>query len=293
MGRGLFVGLTTVDVVYHVETLPQANQKMVAQDYTIAAGGPATNAAIAFRHLGHHHAHLVSAIGQHSLADVARSDLVGCHVSWLDLQSDRTEPLPTSSILVTPKTGDRAVVSLNAQRISIAADQIPQPVWSTLQQADVVLIDGHQMEVGRAIAAQAQANDIPVVVDAGSWKPGFESVLLLADYVICSANFYPPGCQSAEDVAAYLQNLTVPHIAISNGDRPIQLWDRGYVQFIDVPTVQAVDTLGAGDILHGAFCHWILSQPFVAALHHAAIAASEACQYMGTRRWMIEPLPQQ
>jgi sugar/nucleoside kinase (ribokinase family) len=288
MGCGLFVGLTTVDVVYHVDALPQPNQKIVAQDYAIAAGGPATNAAIAFRHLGQHSTHLVSIIGRHALADVVRADLTACEVSWLDLQPDWVEPLPVSSILVTPQ-GDRAVVSLNAKRAAIAAEQMPALVGSVLQRADVVLIDGHQMQVGSAIAAQAA--DVLVVVDAGSWKPGFEAVLSQADYVICSANFYPPGCQTADEVMAYLQALKVPHIAISNGDRPIQVCDRGRFQTIDVPTVQAIDTLGAGDILHGAFCHWILSQPFIEALHRAAIDASEACQFMGTRRWMQASLP--
>jgi sugar/nucleoside kinase (ribokinase family) len=55
---------------------------------------------------------------------------------------------------------------------------------------------------------------------------------------------------------------------------------------IDVPTVQAVDTLGAGDIFHGAFCHYILRENFPTALKQAAHIASFSCQFFGTRRWM-------
>ena len=50
--RGLFVGLTTLDLIYHADHPPQANQKVVAKDMMFAAGGPATNAAVAFAALG-------------------------------------------------------------------------------------------------------------------------------------------------------------------------------------------------------------------------------------------------
>ena len=50
--RGLFVGLVTLDLIYLANSAPQNNQKIVATDYTVAAGGPATNAAVTFSHLG-------------------------------------------------------------------------------------------------------------------------------------------------------------------------------------------------------------------------------------------------
>ena len=62
---GLFVGLTTLDLIYRVAHLPQSNEKQTAADLAIAAGGPATNAAVTFRHLGNQ-AKLMSAVGQHS-----------------------------------------------------------------------------------------------------------------------------------------------------------------------------------------------------------------------------------
>ncbi|NET50891.1 MAG: sugar kinase, partial [Merismopedia sp. SIO2A8] len=46
------------------------------------------------------------------------------------------------------------------------------------------------------------------------------------------------------------------------------------------------DTLGAGDIFHGAFCHYILQQNFTESLVAAAEIASNSCKFFGTRRWM-------
>jgi len=71
----------------------------------------------------------------------------------------------------------------------------------------------------------AKANNIPVVIDGGSWKAGFETVLPWVDYAICSANFYPPSCNSATDVFAYLSRAGIPHIAITHGEEPIHLCD--------------------------------------------------------------------
>lgn len=296
MAQGLFVGLTTLDVIYHVAALPQPNQKMVAQDAAIAAGGPATNAAVAFQHLGQgqHCTRLLSSVGQHSLAQVIRADLHCQSLILYDLEADRTSSPPLSSILVTPSTGDRAVVSLNAVKSQVPPDRIPAELWDMIQQRqiEIVLMDGHQMQVSEAIARQCQQQRIPVVVDGGSWKPGFERLLPWASYVICSANFYPPHCQTSSEVIHYLHKLGVPSAAVTRGGDSILWSDRPQsISSLPVPTVQPLDTLGAGDIFHGAFCHFILGQSFREAMESAAAIAALACQYMGTRQWLLAERP--
>lgn len=287
-GRGLFVGLITLDLIYGVEALPTSNQKIVALADAIAAGGPATNAAVTFRHLGHG-ATVLGALGQHPMTTLIRAELAQWGVAIADLAPQQPTPPPVSSILVTQATGERAVVSLNAQKTQRAVEHIPAEIWTALHQGEieVVLIDGHQMAVGEAIAQQARARGIPIVVDGGSWKPGFDAVLRQADYVIASANFWPPGCTTHEQVMAYLQALGVGHIAITHGARPIQGMRGDRPFWLEVPAITPVDTLGAGDILHGAFCHYIHSLDFEAALSQAAQVAAHACQSFGTRHWMM------
>lgn len=282
--RGLFVGLVTLDLVYLVDRLPTANEKMVASDYTVAAGGPATNAAVAFSYLGHE-AIVLGVLGAHPMTQLILTDLHQCGITLADLDPARSDSPPVSSIMVTEKTGERAVVSINAVKTQAIASSIPE---DSLQNTAVVLIDGHQLEIGRTIARQANAQKIPVVIDGGSWKRGFETVLPLADYVICSANFYPPNCQTTEDVVDYLSALGVPHIAITRGQHPILYQTETSSGQIDVPAIRAIDTLGAGDFLHGAFCHAILQEDFRDALAIAARVAAQSCQHFGTRRWMEE-----
>ncbi|WP_375472417.1 sugar kinase [uncultured Nostoc sp.] len=282
MNRGLFVGLVTLDLIYLADSAPKNNQKIVATDYTVAAGGPATNAAITFSHLGNQ-ATILGVLGSHPMTQLIRGDLANYKVAIADLEPTTDLVPPVSSIVVTQATGERAVVSINAVKTQASSASIPPDI---LQNVDIVLIDGHQMAVGDSIVQMAKANNIPVAIDAGSWKPGFEQILSFVDYAICSANFYPPNCQTGEDVFSYLSGFDIPHIAITHGQEPIEYLSGTKTGIVDVPQIQAVDTLGAGDIFHGAFCHYILRQNFTDALALAANIATDSCKFFGTRCWM-------
>ncbi|ABW30198.1 PfkB family carbohydrate kinase [Acaryochloris marina] len=284
---GLFIGLSTLDIIYLASGPPQANQKLVALDSLISAGGPATNAAATFAHLGNS-AHLLSAMGQHPITQLMRSDLASVSPSILhtDLTPTQTQSPPVSSIVVTQTTGERAVISLNAQRQIAQPDQIPQDLRKKLTTTDIILMDGHQIPVSLAIAQQA--TNIPTVLDGGSWKPSLENLLPYINYAICSTDFHPPGCEDTQATVEYLkQTLPDPaHIAITQGDQPILYWDDTEGGSVPLPQITPVDTLGAGDIFHGAFCHFILGSDFPQALAQAAHVASTACQFFGTRAWM-------
>lgn len=283
MKTGVFVGLITLDCIYQTRQALQPNEKQVAAAVLLAAGGPATNAAIAFSALGGH-ARLVGGLGQHPLAAVVRDDLAQQGVELVDLLPDATVPPPFSSIVVNAATGDRAVISRNA-----ADRPMPQtlPPQDLLAAADCLLVDGHQMVVGEKLAQQARQRQIPVVVDGGSWKAGFEQVLPLATAVIAAANFCPPGHGVEAAAIAYLRSLQIPQVAVTRGDRPILYSTPTRSGELAVPTIQPVDTLGAGDIFHGAFClYYSQSAAFLPALDQAAQVAAQACQSFGTRQWI-------
>ena len=291
MKTGVFVGLITLDCIYQIRRSLQPNEKQVAEAMLLAAGGPATNAAIAFQALGGQ-ARLVGALGQHPLTTVIRDDLAQQGVELIDLTPTATEPPPFSSIVVNVETGDRAVISRNAADRPTPHAPFPNTL---LDQADCLLLDGHQMGLGCHLAQLARSQQLPVVVDAGSWKPGFDQLLPLATTVIASANFCPPGAGAEVAAIAYLRSLNVPQIAVTRGGEALlyQAESPAGSQSGTLPVlvIQPVDTLGAGDIFHGAFCYYATHKAdFVTALHQSAAVATLACQSWGTRRW-IDQLP--
>lgn len=281
-GRGVFVGLITLDCLHQVAAIPASNQKMIAQRTLLAAGGPATNAAATYAHLGGT-VTVVGALGCHPLTSLIRDDLSAHRVQVQDLLPTVDQPPPLSTVLVTQSTGERAVVSRNSLDWPALPPLPPVVNWD---EVDVLLVDGHQMALSETLARQARQVGKSVVVDGGSWKPGFERVLPLATAIVASANFCWPDTPPGWATVAALRRHTDAAIAITAGAEPIRYWQGNDVGTVAVPPVAVVDTLGAGDIFHGAFCHASLTLDFVPALAAAAQVAARSCQHFGTRAWM-------
>ncbi len=282
--KGLFVGLATVDLSYAVDEIPRRNQKISVPGQHTAAGGPATNAAVTFAFLGGR-ATLVTAVGSHPLGTIIRDDLEKFDVVLHDLARRRKEAPPVSSIMVHRETGERTVVSANADVFSPIRTEF-NPLW--LRGVQILQVDGHYMPLCIAAARLAHGRGIPVVLDSGSWKEGMAELLRFVDIAICSDDYRPPGCRNIDDVLEFFAARGIRQAAITRGASGIRFLDGGERGTIAVEKIRAVDTLGAGDIFHGGFCYYA-AQPdysFRDALAAAARAATFSCRSPGTRLWM-------
>lgn len=282
MHKGLFLGLSTADIVYYLPHHPLNNQKLKAERQMSFAGGPATNAAVAFAAFGNH-ATLVSGLGRHPLAHVPKMDLADQQVHLIDCSDQPRRPPILASILVDLSTGERSVVYSNTDLRKLRTDAVNE---SLLEDTDVLMLDGYFLPQAVQLAGWARSFEIPVVLDGGSWKEGLEELLPLVDYAICSDDFFPPGCTDKAAVFDHLCGHGLAHIAITRDGHPILAHEHGTTVEVPVMPVQAMDTLGAGDILHGAFCHYILEQEFLLSLERAAEVASMSCTSLGTRAWI-------
>ena len=282
MASGIFVGLSTIDVVYGVDEFPAPNTKVAARSQEVFVGGPATNAAVTFARLGGEPA-LVTAVGRNLLGAVVREELKRYKVQLVDLNPE-FEGLPALSSVTVDRHGNRNVVSANAIRVTIPAVKVDTSVCDS---ARVVMVDGHFIEACQAWAGAAKAHSKPVVLDGGSWKDGTEELLKSVHTAICSADFLPPGCASRDEVIKFLKSRGVANIAITDGPKAIHFVSGQSSGTIGVPKVEVVDTMGAGDIFHGAYCFYIsIGRGFIESLAEATKVASESCRYAGTREWM-------
>jgi len=282
VASGIFVGLSTIDLLYAVDEFPAPNSKVVAHSQDVFVGGPAANAAITFAHLGGS-ATLVTTVGRSTLARVITAEMREYSTRLIDLNPNFNEAPVLSSITVN-RIGQRNIVSANATRIQTNPVQVDE---AALRDAQSLLVDGHYMEACKEWARMARALGLPVALDGGSWKAGTEELLNHVDTAVCSADFLPPGCLTGDDVVNYLRSRGVSKIAITDGAAPIRFVEPEGFGRVPVPQTHAVDTSGAGDILHGAFCYYTASGlGFAEALGEAAQVASESCKFHGTREWM-------
>ena len=243
----------------------------------------AANAAVTFSYLGNA-AVLAGVLGTHAIAQLIRADLAEYNVRIIDLEPGRSHLPPVSSIIVTEATGDRSVISINATKSQVDRQAINQDILTSV---NIILVDGHQIAASKEIAQLAHSKNIPILLDGGSWKPGLEEILPFIEWAVCSDNFHPPNCYNSEQVFAYLSAAGISNIAITRGEKSILYLSNGTYSSIEIPQIQATDTLGAGDIFHGAFCHYILqNNNFTDTLTAAAKIASHSCKKFGTRGWM-------
>jgi sugar/nucleoside kinase (ribokinase family) len=319
--RALFTGLCTLDIIQGVTRMPGRNEKVTAQRQAIAAGGPATNAAVTFAFLGGQ-ATLLTGVGCHPLTRGMLVDLQHAGVTLIDAAAGDGAPPAVSSIIVTEGTGDRCVVSTNAAGLRL---QPPSTLDDLVAAADVVLIDGHHPALALAAARLARARGRPCILDGGSWKPHTPDLLPHVDIAICSADFRPPSLPSgsprgADVLDALLDALLdagVPWAAVTDGSQPVRWACGGEAGSasggeastasggaarvasggaargeVPVPPVDVADTLGAGDVFHGAFAHAMAGvgavdpESFSSALRFAACVAAHSCRSFGTRDWM-------
>jgi sugar/nucleoside kinase (ribokinase family) len=263
-------GLATVDLLYTVDRIPGVDEKAQATSVEVAAGGPAANAAITAALLGAE-VTLVSAVGAHPLGALIRDDLDRYGVRLVDAAAGRAGPPPVSAITVLAATGQRTIVSRNAGDLAAGV-----PVDPDLAGADAVLVDGHHP----ALAVAAARAGRPLVVDAGSWRPVFADVLPHALVVACSAAFRAP-----DPVLL----AAVPHVAVTDGPRPVRWRSGPAAGAVPVPAVAAVDTAGAGDVFHGALAVAVARDPevrdFPGALAYAVSIAARRVVHRGPRAW--------
>jgi sugar/nucleoside kinase (ribokinase family) len=270
------VGLCTVDLVQRVPELPAPGEKVQSTSVEVAAGGPATNAAVAVAALGGR-ARLSTVLGAHPLARMAAADLSACGVELVDVLPDRAEPPAVSAVSVRSGDGERTVVSHNAAGVSA-------PPMVDLADADVLLLDGHHPLLALHAARAARARGIPVVLDAGSWKPVLTDLLSYVDICACAAKFAAP------------MPLANPVVIRTNGPDPVW-WTAGGVEgSVPVPPVTVRDTAGAGDVWHGAVALAVARLGRVPAaedvpevIDYANRAAAVRIQHEGARAW-VEPM---
>ncbi|MHA3704259.1 PfkB family carbohydrate kinase [Jatrophihabitans sp. YIM 134969] len=272
--------------MHHVEAAPGADEKATSTRQDVAAGGPAAVAALAFAALagarpGTRTA-LLTALGG-PVGRLIAADLAAGGVSVLDANAGDPEWMPAiSSVRVSPE--GRSITSPDASDAPVLA-----PPRFGSDRPDVVLVDGHHPTLALAVTAWAEQVDAPVVVDLGRPKPVFDTVVPRADVVVASAHHVGRLDELLAAGPAAVA-VTAGAAAITWGTRDGR---RGEVA---VEPVEVVDTLGAGDVFHGAVAHRIAErglpavvEQFPAVLDWAARVAAVRVTTVGPHAWRSDP----
>jgi sulfofructose kinase len=150
--------------------------------------------------------------------------------------------------------------------------------------ADVVLADNRFPEFVRPICAAARGRGLTVVLDADRPTEMSEDLFQIATHVVFSSECLRATTGLDDLVAglAAIARTTPSFLAVTHGPHDV-LWREGAsLHKSPVFPVKAIDTLGAGDVFHGAFALALgEGRDLGPALRFAAAAAGLKCTRLG------------
>lgn len=254
---GLFIGLCGLDIAYYAsEPLPISNTKQKVKDFSIAVGGPAANAAITYASLTGNST-LVTIIGNSDVGILVKNMLKSHNVNVIDLGENLNQSCNISSIHINGNNGDRTILS-GQQSFQIGQFEIPE---SLVENCSFLLYDGNlygiiagdPLGIEKEIVRVVKNNGPELVLDAGSHKDGFATCFTDKTTVISSENYRN---SDGLDIFDLNKIYELKHCAITRGANNILYEDAGKIKEIQVFPRNAVDTLAAGDVFHGAYCYF-------------------------------------
>jgi sulfofructose kinase len=252
--RVLCAGIIVLDEVFRVEEFPAPDAKVEAKGFFVVNGGCAANAAVAIARLGGRAA-LAGPMGGPA-GDDANGDRV--------LQAFAREKLDTthcqringyatalSAIFVDAK-GERTIVTYRDERIATAVPADPDAIVAG---ADAVLADNRFPLFVRPVCEAGRRRKIPVVLDGDKATVEDDPLFRICSHVVFSSECLRATTR-VTDLAEGLKRIarhSDAFLAVSNGPGDIVVLERGVLHAVPVFQIRAVDTLGAGDALHGGF----------------------------------------
>lgn len=281
--RVLCAGITVLDEVFCVEKFPQADGKTQAKDYFVVNGGCAANAAVAVARLGGHAAlagPLGGPPGQDSNGDRVLAALARENVDCSGCQRIPGLSTALSAIFIDAR-GDRMIVTYRDERIATAKPNNPEGLVSS---ADVLLADNRYPDFVHPICAAARRRGIPVVIDGDKPTVVDDPLFGAASHVIFSSECLreTTGLTDLGEGLRRIAQHTDAFLAVSNGPNDIVFLETGALRYAPVFAIEAVDTLGAGDSLHGGFALALAEgKTEIEALRFGAAVAGIKCSRLG------------
>src|SRR5882757_8144511 len=280
--RILCIGMPVRDLTFRVSGVPARGSKENATHFEEICGGNALNAAIGIVRLGGR-ASICGPMGDvHDTSDryildkLAHEGIETKHIVHMP-----GLVTPISAIMIDP-TGERTIVTFRDPELWKV--HLP-PIETLLDDCAAILTESRCAEFCTDLCAEARRRGIPVVVDVDRAMSLREGLLHASSHLVFSSEPLQETADVTDDAQALkkIAKLTPSFLAGTRGPKgTIWLEAQGHLQETPAFPVHTVDTLGAGDVFHGAFTLAITeNQDIPTALRFASAAAALKCTRFG------------
>jgi len=274
--RVLVCGLLAADVVFNVDAIPADAIKYRANKVSLKCGGGGCYAAIAINRLGGS-ACLLAQLGDEEFGQFMLAALAAYNIDCSHVSVEKNTQSSVSSIAID-KNGDRQILNYR----NITAAPVTQDLSFEQAQPQAVLVDTRWLEGSIAALEYANAQNIPGVIDAEA--PTSSAAMNIASHIAFSRQGLSDFA-STDSIQLGLQKAQASFsawVCVTDGENGTHMLQGSELLTVAAPTITAVDTLGAGDVWHGAFTVQLAQgADEINAVKFANVAAALKCASTG------------
>lgn len=276
------VGLAVQDLVFDLNASIDLGHKNFASSLRVAGGGPAANAAVAIAALGGS-PRLIARLGSDTVGDSIIVGLEGLGVDVSRVRRISDAHSPTSAVIVDDR-GERTIVNHTDDRLMGGSDTITK---RDITGSEALLADLRWPEGALSAIRQANEIGIPSVVDFDlTTSSSHEHIIESATHLIFSepALVALTGKTDVAPSLASISDRTDAFVGVTLGRQGFRWLDAGNLMAFPGFRVDTVNTLGAGDVFHGAFALGLAEgRALDEIIRRSSAAAALKCTRRGAR----------
>jgi sulfofructose kinase len=277
------LGLNATDTLIVVPHFPAYAGKAPFHEEILSPGGQVASAMVACARLGLRTKY-IGTVGDDERGRVQMESLLASGINLDHVQIRKGCANQSAYILIDRTTGERTVLWRRDDCLRLDPDEVTE---DQIACARLLHIDGHDTRAVEKAARIARRHGIPVTVDVDTIYHGFDQVLPHIDYLIASSEF-PTQWTNQPDPFKALEVIQREYgmrvAAMTLGAHGALALENGNFVYSPAFVVNCVDTTGAGDVFHGAFCYAVLQgMSMREALDLSNAMAALNCTAIGAR----------
>jgi ribokinase len=249
------VGSTMMDMIAYVKRAPSSGETVIGDSFSLGFGGKGANQAVMASRLGAK-VKMINTLGDDVFGDTTLKNFQeqGIDTKYVNQVAGASGVAP----IWVEDDGSNRIICVPGSNFAMTVPQV-QSALSEISEIDVLVGQLEiRQEVTAAAFAAARARGITTILNPAPFAPLSSELVKNSDWIIPNETEFA-GLDSSgkapdsDEVILELANSLGCKLVVTLGDKGAALVENGKVLRVVAPSVNAIDTTGAGDAFVGAF----------------------------------------